>query len=108
MAESDLCHFFIAATFHSLFLSFCVSVFARVWVFLHLRQQNKDFCNVGFKLSVCITVVSLTGLGPCTRADHRSEEHTSELQSRGHLVCRLLLEKKKNATYHQTHDHSTS
>src|SRR5690625_6232496 len=29
------------------------------------------------------------------RADGRSEEHTSELQSRGHLVCRLLLEKKK-------------
>src|SRR5690625_3136009 len=28
----------------------------------------------------------------------RSEEHTSELQSRGHLVCRLLLEKKKRAT----------
>src|SRR5439155_23487896 len=29
----------------------------------------------------------------------RSEEHTSELQSRGHLVCRLLLEKKKNSIY---------
>src|SRR5437660_12283510 len=29
------------------------------------------------------------------RRAHRSEEHTSELQSRGHLVCRLLLEKKK-------------
>src|SRR5439155_13412983 len=29
------------------------------------------------------------------RARTRSEEHTSELQSRGHLVCRLLLEKKK-------------
>src|SRR5687768_18350041 len=28
----------------------------------------------------------------------RSEEHTSELQSRLHLVCRLLLEKKKNST----------
>src|SRR5258708_12762240 len=27
---------------------------------------------------------------------HRSEEHTSELQSPDHLVCRLLLEKKKN------------
>src|SRR5437870_10893831 len=27
--------------------------------------------------------------------EKRSEEHTSELQSRGHLVCRLLLEKKK-------------
>src|SRR5439155_24836686 len=31
------------------------------------------------------------GSGSCAR----SEEHTSELQSRGHLVCRLLLEKKK-------------
>src|SRR5690625_6032842 len=30
----------------------------------------------------------------------RSEEHTSELQSRGHLVCRLLLEKKKTNTHH--------
>src|SRR5437870_635140 len=29
----------------------------------------------------------------------RSEEHTSELQSRGHLVCRLLLEKKKKTEY---------
>src|SRR5438105_15181063 len=29
--------------------------------------------------------------------DHRSEEHTSELQSRVDLVCRLLLEKKKNS-----------
>src|SRR6266702_6853165 len=29
------------------------------------------------------------------RDRRRSEEHTSELQSRGHLVCRLLLEKKK-------------
>src|SRR2546429_699934 len=29
------------------------------------------------------------------RCDRRSEEHTSELQSRLHLVCRLLLEKKK-------------
>src|SRR5690625_5322116 len=32
----------------------------------------------------------------------RSEEHTSELQSRGHLVCRLLLEKKNDH-----HDHNT-
>src|SRR5439155_20774777 len=30
--------------------------------------------------------------------EERSEEHTSELQSRGHLVCRLLLEKKKKKT----------
>src|SRR2546422_4663784 len=31
------------------------------------------------------------------RGDGRSEEHTSELQSRLHLVCRLLLEKKNNS-----------
>src|SRR2546422_7598233 len=31
--------------------------------------------------------------------DQRSEEHTSELQSRLHLVCRLLLEKKKKKAY---------
>src|SRR5437660_8582947 len=34
-----------------------------------------------------------------TKVQARSEEHTSELQSRGHLVCRLLLEKKK---YHSS------
>src|SRR3712207_8351546 len=32
----------------------------------------------------------------------RSEEHTSELQSRQYLVCRLLLEKKKKKSYHTT------
>src|SRR5256884_2536389 len=38
------------------------------------------------------------------RSSNRSEEHTSELQSRLHLVCRLLLEKKKkNATIHNIH-----
>src|SRR5256885_8525744 len=38
------------------------------------------------------------------QAPHRSEEHTSELQSPCNLVCRLLLEKKKR----QTHRHSTT
>src|SRR2546422_4917833 len=38
---------------------------------------------------------------------HRSEEHTSELQSRLHLVCRLLLEKKKK-TPHHSHRCTTS
>src|SRR3712207_8189879 len=33
----------------------------------------------------------------------RSEEHTSELQSRQYLVCRLLLEKKKNKSHVQTY-----
>src|SRR3712207_8147227 len=39
------------------------------------------------------------GLSPrSVRIVHRSEEHTSELQSRQYLVCRLLLEKKKEHT----------
>src|SRR3712207_7231247 len=37
-------------------------------------------------------------LGRNVDAQTRSEEHTSELQSRQYLVCRLLLEKKKNRT----------
>src|SRR2546429_7097677 len=38
----------------------------------------------------------------------RSEEHTSELQSRLHLVCRLLLEKKKNSILCSTHSRKPS
>src|SRR2546430_6240725 len=38
----------------------------------------------------------------------RSEEHTSELQSQSNLVCRLLLEKKKNSTYRDTFLYSPS
>src|SRR2546430_11351340 len=47
--------------------------------------------------------------GPCSAQDaldgfeHRSEEHTSELQSQSNLVCRLLLEKKKKQRYLCTH-----
>src|SRR5687768_17807310 len=45
---------------------------------------------------------SRLGIPPIVGLDAvRSEEHTSELQSRLHLVCRLLLEKKKKKT-HQT------
>src|SRR2546422_7751784 len=46
---------------------------------------------------------------PLDKTELRSEEHTSELQSRLHLVCRLLLEKKKkNTNNHMTmEDHQT-
>src|SRR2546422_6556908 len=46
------------------------------------------------------------GKAQCSSCHSRSEEHTSELQSRLHLVCRLLLEKKKNND--ETHTHSLS
>src|SRR5688572_4213586 len=39
---------------------------------------------------------SRSGTPPSMLAETRSEEHTSELQSQSNLVCRLLLEKKKN------------
>src|SRR3712207_8913748 len=42
---------------------------------------------------------NLNGFQTMTNAGGRSEEHTSELQSRQYLVCRLLLEKKKNKQY---------
>src|SRR5207253_5399298 len=64
--------------------------------------NNQDL-NVHF----AIPVLNKAGRGlPFNYSDGydstiRSEEHTSELQSRGHLVCRLLLEKKKNI--HTTH-----
>src|SRR3712207_7396198 len=45
-------------------------------------------------------VVPIPTNRPMVRIDRsRSEEHTSELQSRQYLVCRLLLEKKKAATH---------
>src|SRR5207244_10905167 len=56
----------------------------------------------GVKLVVLATetpqgVLNIRDFGSCPRVDalSRSEEHTSELQSPDHLVCRLLLEKKK-------------
>src|SRR5256885_12295720 len=42
-------------------------------------------------------------LVPVVTRDVRSEEHTSELQSPCNLVCRLLLEKKKNYDHHALH-----
>src|SRR5258708_29526531 len=55
-----------------------------------------------------------TATTPAARPRHRnasrrrSEEHTSELQSPDHLVCRLLLEKKKNIINRKTHSDTTS
>src|SRR5438067_9412672 len=46
--------------------------------------------------------------GECPRRDLRSEEHTSELQSRFDLVCRLLLEKKNMTNRLSIDSHHTS
>src|SRR5689334_24851613 len=61
-----------------------------------------------FRSGVSVDVAGVRGFCPASQLDARfvedlsvyvrSEEHTSELQSQFHLVCRLLLEKKKNKT----------
>src|SRR2546429_5886544 len=56
---------------------------------------------VRFHPGMVIDATELGDLLPLSGAEYRSEEHTSELQSRLHLVCRLLLEKKN--THHQPH-----
>src|SRR5690625_6784183 len=56
---------------------------------VHVASRSRNGTSAAS--SPCSTLTSAQG----TSASSRSEEHTSELQSRGHLVCRLLLEKKK-------------
>src|SRR3712207_8957904 len=66
------------------------------------RSRCAQVCGLKFT-AVC---GSLTQLRPDRSADgaglraERSEEHTSELQSRQYLVCRLLLEKKKHTHFY--------
>src|SRR2546429_5895232 len=52
------------------------------------------------KSNVRLTYI-VNSLAPTLMNHGRSEEHTSELQSRLHLVCRLLLEKKRYETRHR-------
>src|SRR5690625_6783133 len=63
-----------------------------------LTRLEKEGCIVR-KQDWKTKTISLTKKSEAIMAEavpaQRSEEHTSELQSRGHLVCRLLLEKKK-------------
>src|SRR3712207_570953 len=56
--------------------------------------------RVGYRMALdhpdVVTRLAVLDIVPTWEAFSRSEEHTSELQSRQYLVCRLLLEKKKN------------
>src|SRR5258708_5716611 len=80
-------------------------------LFPHLAQCVDDLCFVRsfdtestlhapamYQVNTGRILMGYPSMGSCTR----SEEHTSELQSPDHLVCRLLLEKKKNRTHHIT------
>src|SRR5258708_32552317 len=86
-------------------LSFCRQSHASIryflFFFLMIRRPPRStlfpyttlFRSSGANLGVGGLTLIDAGLG--SSLDERSEEHTSELQSPDHLVCRLLLEKKK-------------
>src|SRR5690625_6968552 len=63
------------------------------------KQQGQGYLFATLGLLLKAFSALRTPASSCTL---RSEEHTSELQSRGHLVCRLLLD-KKNKTHHMSH-----
>src|SRR3712207_8737994 len=81
------------------------------------RSEKSDSLPVGRGLSLCHIHTDSQLLGWVHKAVlsgemmSRSEEHTSELQSRQYLVCRLLLEKKKHTNTFKssdlTDDHQT-
>src|SRR5439155_9054342 len=62
-----------------------------------LTEHVQDLPMVGLDVPAPTSIADLRRAGQDRVARNRSEEHTSELQSRGHLVCRLLLEKKKHS-----------
>src|SRR5262245_62934653 len=71
------------------------------------RSRVRQQLRAGRCSQLCLLVPHQWGQSKHS-CEHRSEEHTSELQSLRHLVCRLLLEKKKNKkkkkTNHQTNN----
>src|SRR5690348_4235675 len=66
---------------------------------LHVDRSDRQVARTGEGAGEAVAAdavdVEVARAGERRSANHRSEEHTSELQSPVHLVCRLLLEKKK-------------
>src|SRR2546429_4551836 len=75
------------------------SIFQRTWQLVGTLTQSCGEVN-GVKRTISdpesFFTADVSGEPIIVVRGKRSEEHTSELQSRLHLVCRLLLEKKKN------------
>src|SRR6266702_7693962 len=85
-------------SFYFFFQLFVIYLFSFFFFFLMIRRPPRStlFPYTTLFRSRCAERWQPRGRIPPTAPGSRSEEHTSELQSRGHLVCRLLLEKKKN------------
>src|SRR5256885_12838944 len=69
-----------------------------VWSHIVPRPGSADIARLGLHKLLVGEITSAEAISPTSNL--RSEEHTSELQSPCNLVCRLLLEKKKNAHEH--------
>src|SRR5439155_24652642 len=87
--------------FHAIPFSFCSSLFffnypAPTEIYtLSLHDALPISRSPSSPRLLAVTPFAPSAPSAVFAAIFRSEEHTSELQSRGHLVCRLLLEKKK-------------
>src|SRR5690625_5912313 len=88
--------YFISDSWHTeSFLQAIVFIFyvvSLVFLISTIVTKSKLTMFLGIVLGLILPILGLLSI---TIDKWRSEEHTSELQSRGHLVCRLLLEKKK-------------
>src|SRR3712207_8005848 len=82
------------------------TLFPYTTLFRSRTSRTSSSCSANTTWGTCSTaptqrrasrpVTHCPSSAPCNVSATRSEEHTSELQSRQYLVCRLLLEKKKN------------
>src|SRR2546429_3215287 len=69
-----------------------------------LGDLSRELCVSRRTIEIAVSIT--TGKTFRDVREQRSEEHTSELQSRLHLVCRLLLEKKKERAYSPPRSHT--
>src|SRR2546430_13372873 len=77
------------------------TLFPYTTLFRSQVEKLRLFQQMGVTAPLDLAAVQLTDtFNVQTPTWQRSEEHTSELQSQSNLVCRLLLEKKKNITKH--------
>src|SRR5690625_5518491 len=76
---------------------------------IHELKQEYTIVIVTHNMQQASRVSDRTGFfNIAGTGEPRSEEHTSELQSRGHLVCRLLLEKKKQINKERQPDQTST
>src|SRR5205823_12607090 len=99
--------------FHSIVCVFFFSMIRRpprstLFPYTTLFRSPRSAGAARFPAAIPRRAGRLSRRRPCRpsgeRAHQRSEEHTSELQSLAYLVCRLLLEKKKDSAPHRAKD----